>query len=63
MIVLFTDFGTSDPYLGQVKAVLQRDAPDTPVVDTAVVFCVGRADRERADCFTSGVMAIIPTGG
>ncbi|MGA8005986.1 MAG: SAM-dependent chlorinase/fluorinase, partial [Burkholderiales bacterium] len=33
MIVLFTDFGTSDPYLGQVKAVLQRDAPGTPVVD------------------------------
>ena len=33
MIVLFTDFGTSDPYLGQVKAVLQRVAPRTPVVD------------------------------
>lgn len=33
MIVLFTDFGTSDPYLGQVKAVLQRAAPRTPVVD------------------------------
>ena len=33
MIVLFTDFGTTDPYLGQVKAVLQRDAPRTPVVD------------------------------
>ena len=33
MIVLFTDFGTSDPYLGQIKAVLQRDTPGTPVVD------------------------------
>ena len=33
MIVLFTDFGTSDPYLGQVKAVLQRIAPRAPVVD------------------------------
>ncbi|MFZ1907579.1 MAG: SAM-dependent chlorinase/fluorinase, partial [Burkholderiales bacterium] len=33
MIVLFTDFGTSDPYLGQVKAALQCVAPRTPVVD------------------------------
>jgi S-adenosylmethionine hydrolase len=33
VIVLFTDFGTSDLYLGQVKAVLQRVAPRTPVVD------------------------------
>jgi S-adenosyl-L-methionine hydrolase (adenosine-forming) len=33
LIVLFTDFGSSDPYLGQVKAVLQRAAPRTQVVD------------------------------
>ncbi|HUJ86159.1 MAG TPA: SAM-dependent chlorinase/fluorinase [Burkholderiales bacterium] len=33
MIILFTDFGSSDPYLGQVKAVLQHGAPRTPVVD------------------------------
>ena len=33
MIVLFTDFGSSDLYLGQVKAALQRDAPRAPVVD------------------------------
>jgi S-adenosyl-L-methionine hydrolase (adenosine-forming) len=33
MIVLFTDFGASGPYLGQVKAVLYRDAPGVPVID------------------------------
>jgi S-adenosylmethionine hydrolase len=33
MIVLFTDFGVAGPYLGQMKAVLYRDAPGAPVVD------------------------------
>lgn len=33
MIVLFTDFGFSDPYVGQIKAVLAEDAPGVPVID------------------------------
>ena len=33
MIVLFTDFGEVGPYVGQVKAVLVRDAPGVPVID------------------------------
>jgi S-adenosylmethionine hydrolase len=33
MIVLNTDFGLEGPYIGQVKAVLHRDAPQTFVVD------------------------------
>ena len=33
MIVLFTDFGLEGPYTGQMKAVLHRDAPATPVID------------------------------
>lgn len=33
MIVLFTDFGVSGPYLGQMKAVLYRHDPQRPVVD------------------------------
>jgi len=33
MIVLFTDFGLAGPYTGQVKAVLQREAPGVPVID------------------------------
>jgi S-adenosyl-L-methionine hydrolase (adenosine-forming) len=33
MIVLFTDFGLSGPYTGQVKAVLHQLAPGLPIVD------------------------------
>ena len=33
MFVLFTDFGLSDLYVGQMKAVLHRHAPGLPVVD------------------------------
>jgi S-adenosylmethionine hydrolase len=32
-IVLFTDFGTADLYVGQVKGVLAADAPGVPVID------------------------------
>ncbi|HYC46242.1 MAG TPA: SAM-dependent chlorinase/fluorinase [Burkholderiales bacterium] len=32
-IFLFTDFGSADIYVGQVKAVLQAEAPTIPVVD------------------------------
>lgn len=33
MIVLFTDFGLEGPYVGQMKAVLQAEAPGVPVID------------------------------
>jgi S-adenosyl-L-methionine hydrolase (adenosine-forming) len=33
MIVLFTDFGLSGPYVGQMKAMLYRDAPGVPIID------------------------------
>jgi hypothetical protein len=33
MIVLFTDFGATGPYVGQVRAVLAREAPGAPVID------------------------------
>jgi len=33
MIVTFTDFGSDGPYLGQMKAVLAREAPDHAVID------------------------------
>jgi S-adenosylmethionine hydrolase len=33
VIVLFTDFGPSGPYVGQMKAVLHREAPGIPVID------------------------------
>ncbi|MBF0138771.1 MAG: SAM-dependent chlorinase/fluorinase [Magnetococcales bacterium] len=31
--VLLTDFGTSDPYVGQVKGVLHRYAPEARIID------------------------------
>lgn len=33
MIVLFTDFGIQDPYVGQMKAVLAQQAPGVAVID------------------------------
>ena len=33
MLVLFTDYGWADPYVGQVKAVLAAEAPALPVID------------------------------
>jgi S-adenosyl-L-methionine hydrolase (adenosine-forming) len=33
MIALFTDFGLAGPYTGQVKAVLQQEAPGVPAID------------------------------
>ncbi|MBK8907269.1 MAG: SAM-dependent chlorinase/fluorinase [Rhodospirillales bacterium] len=33
MIVLFTDFGMTGPYLGQMKAVLRRGAPEVDIID------------------------------
>ncbi len=33
MIVTFSDFGVTGPYLGQVRVVLARQAPGVPVVD------------------------------
>jgi S-adenosyl-L-methionine hydrolase (adenosine-forming) len=48
MIVLFTDFGVAGPYTGQVKAVLQRDAPGVPVVD---LFADAPAGNPRAAAY------------
>lgn len=33
MIVLFTDFGLADPYVGQLHAVFACEAPGVPVID------------------------------
>ncbi len=33
VIALFSDFGLEGPYIGQMKAVLHRDAPNVPVLD------------------------------
>lgn len=33
MLVLFTDYGANDPYVGQVKAVLAHAAPGVAIID------------------------------
>ena len=33
MILLFTDFGRSGPYLGQMRLSVERHAPGVPLVD------------------------------
>jgi len=33
MIVLFTDFGLTDPYVGQIHAILAQEASGKPVID------------------------------
>lgn len=33
MLVLFTDYGWQDPYVGQVKALLHQLAPGLPIID------------------------------
>ncbi|PIV76388.1 MAG: hypothetical protein COW56_01690, partial [Rhodocyclales bacterium CG17_big_fil_post_rev_8_21_14_2_50_68_7] len=41
MIVLFTDFGALDPYVGQLKAALVREAP----AGTALIDLLHEAPR------------------
>jgi S-adenosylmethionine hydrolase len=48
MIVLFTDFGLSGPYVGQVKAVLAASAPTVPVID---LFADAPAADPRASAY------------
>lgn len=33
LLVLMTDFGLQGPYLGQIRAVLARSAPEAPIID------------------------------
>jgi S-adenosylmethionine hydrolase len=48
MIVLFTDFGLEGPYVGQVKAVLWRQAPGAPVID---LFADAPAGRPKPSAY------------
>ena len=48
MIVLFTDFGLHGPYVGQMTAVLHRDAPGVPVVN---LFADAPAQDPRAAAY------------
>src|SRR5437763_13129812 len=48
MIVLFTDFGLSGPYTGQMQAVLQRDALGLPIVS---LFADAPAGRPKPSAY------------
>jgi S-adenosyl-L-methionine hydrolase (adenosine-forming) len=60
MIALFTDFGLNGPYTGQMKAVLHRTAPDTPVVD---LFADAPVGNPKASAYLLAAYAPwFPTG-
>jgi len=48
MIVLFTDFGLSGPYTGQVIAVLQQAAPEVPIIQ---LFADAPAGRPKPSAY------------
>jgi hypothetical protein len=54
MIVLFTDFGAAGPYVGQVKAVLAREAAREPVID---LLHAAPAMNPRASAFLLAALA------
>lgn len=55
MIVLFTDFGLTGPYTGQVKAVLRRQAPQVDVID---LFADAPACNPRAAAYLLAAFAV-----
>ncbi len=60
MLVLFTDFGEGGPYVGQIKAVLAREAPGTDVIDLlhdAPVF-----DAKRSAYLLAALVDPFPSG-
>jgi S-adenosylmethionine hydrolase len=60
MIVLFTDFGLHGPYTGQMKVVLQRIAPGTPVID---LFADAPIGNPRASAYLLAAYAVwFPAG-
>lgn len=60
MLVLFTDFGASGPYVGQMKAVLAREAPGVPIID---LLHEAPAFDPRAAAYLLGALASsFPTG-
>ncbi|MFQ5468633.1 MAG: S-adenosyl-l-methionine hydroxide adenosyltransferase family protein, partial [Kiloniellaceae bacterium] len=48
MIVLFTDFGPTGPYMGQVTGALMRDAPGVEIVQ---LMCDAPAFDPRASAY------------
>lgn len=60
MLVLFTDFGWSGPYAGQMKARLLEGAPGLPVVD--LLHDVAPYDVHRASYLLASYAGAFPAG-
>lgn len=60
MIVLFTDFGRDGPYIGQMHAVLARQAPGEPVID--LFHDVPRFDIRAAAYLLPAYVRDLPPG-
>ena len=60
MIALFTDFGVCDPYVGQMHAVLAREAPGVPVID--LLHEVPQHDTRSGACLLPALAAEFPAG-
>lgn len=60
MIVLFTDFGMEGPYIGQMKAVLAREAPGEIVID--LFANAPRFDAQSAAYLLAAYSAEFPAG-
>ncbi len=58
MIVLFTDFGLTGPYVGEIKAVLCRLAPEIPVID--LMHDAPARDPRRAAYLLAALVAGFP---
>ena len=60
MIALFTDFGWSGPYVGQMHAVLARAAPAAPVID--IMHDAPRFDAVAAGHVLAALVPFMPAG-
>lgn len=58
MIALFTDFGSQDPYVGQLHAVLAHHAPGVPVID--LFHHVPNHDIHAGAYLLPGLVSIFP---
>ena len=59
-IFLFTDFGAADIYVGQVKAVLARHAPNIPLID--LLHEAPAFDAKASAHLLAALSAQIPAG-
>jgi S-adenosylmethionine hydrolase len=58
MIYIFTDYGLEGPYVGQLRAVLAREAPEVSAID--LMHDAPRHDPRRAGYILAALAAEIP---